>query len=38
MLAEGNPAPYAARVDVPEAGLEVVCASPEAFLLRTATG
>ncbi len=33
-LAAGNPAPYAATVDLPEAGLEVACASPEAFLLR----
>ncbi|MDF2092119.1 chorismate-binding protein [Knoellia sp. 3-2P3] len=34
LLAEGNPAPYAARVHVPEAGLDVVSASPEAFLVR----
>ena len=34
LLAAGNPAPYAATVVVPEAGLEVVSASPEAFLLR----
>ena len=34
LLARGNPAPYAARVHVPEAGLDVVCASPEAFLIR----
>ena len=33
-LATGNPAPYAATVDLPEAGLEVACASPEAYLLR----
>lgn len=33
-LAAGNPAPYAATVDLPEAGLEVACASPEAFLVR----
>ncbi|MGL4744270.1 MAG: chorismate-binding protein [Dermatophilaceae bacterium] len=33
-LALGNPAPYAAMVDLPDAGLEVACASPEAFLLR----
>jgi para-aminobenzoate synthetase component 1 len=34
LLDRGNPAPHAARVHVPEAGLDVVCASPEAFLLR----
>ncbi|MBM6403942.1 chorismate-binding protein [Phycicoccus sp. CSK15P-2] len=34
LLAAGNPAPFAGTVDVPEAGLEVACASPEAFLLR----
>jgi para-aminobenzoate synthetase component I len=34
LLARGNPAPYAGRVAVPSAGLDVVCASPEAFLLR----
>lgn len=34
LLARGNPAPHAARVHVPSAGLDVVCASPEAFLLR----
>jgi para-aminobenzoate synthetase component 1 len=33
-LARGNPAPYAATVDLPEAGLEVACASPEAYLVR----
>jgi para-aminobenzoate synthetase component I len=33
-LAVGNPAPYAATIDLPEAGLEVVCASPEAYLVR----
>ena len=33
-LAAGNPAPYAATIDLPEAGLEVACASPEAFLVR----
>ena len=33
-LARDNPAPYAAAVDLPEAGLELACASPEAFLLR----
>ena len=34
LLARGNPAPHAGRVRVPGAGLDVVCASPEAFLLR----
>jgi para-aminobenzoate synthetase component 1 len=34
LLVEGNPAPHAARVHVPEAGLDVVSASPEAFLVR----
>ncbi len=34
LLARGNPAPYASRIHVPDAGLDVVCASPEAFLLR----
>jgi len=34
VLSEGNPAPHAGRVHVPEAGLDVVCASPEAFLVR----
>jgi para-aminobenzoate synthetase component 1 len=34
VLARGNPAPYAATIDLPEAGLEVACASPEAFLVR----
>jgi para-aminobenzoate synthetase component I len=33
-LARGNPAPYAAVVSVPEAGLAVACASPELFLAR----
>ena len=33
-LAVGNPAPYAAVIDLPEVGLEVACASPEAYLLR----
>ncbi|MGL5866921.1 MAG: chorismate-binding protein [Dermatophilaceae bacterium] len=33
-LAVGNPAPYAAIIDLPDAGLEVACASPEAFLIR----
>jgi para-aminobenzoate synthetase component 1 len=34
LLERGNPAPHAGRVVVPAAGLDVVCASPEAFLLR----
>ncbi len=34
LLAQGNPAPHAARVHVPEAGLDLVSASPEAFLVR----
>lgn len=34
VLAAGNPAPYAGVVHVPTAGLDVVCSSPEAFLLR----
>jgi para-aminobenzoate synthetase component 1 len=34
LLADGNPAPYAARVLVPDAGVDVVCASPELFLRR----
>ena len=33
-LAAGNPAPYSATLDLPEAGLEVACASPEAYLVR----
>jgi para-aminobenzoate synthetase component 1 len=33
-LSRGNPAPYAAAIDLPEAGLELACASPEAFLVR----
>lgn len=34
VLEEGNPAPFAGLVHVPSAGLDVVCASPEAYLLR----
>jgi len=34
LLARGNPAPYAGRICVPEAGLDVLSASPEAFLIR----
>jgi para-aminobenzoate synthetase component 1 len=33
-LAAGNPAPYSATIALPEAGLELACASPEAYLLR----
>jgi para-aminobenzoate synthetase component 1 len=33
-LARGNPAPYAAVVDAPSAGLHVASASPELFLQR----
>ncbi len=34
LLHRGNPAPYPATLDLPEAGLELACASPEAFLVR----
>jgi para-aminobenzoate synthetase component I len=34
LLARGNPAPHAGRIHVPDAGIDLVCASPEAFLLR----
>jgi para-aminobenzoate synthetase component 1 len=34
LLARGNPAPYAATLDLPDAGLELACASPEAYLVR----
>ncbi|CAN7454938.1 chorismate-binding protein [Knoellia sp. LjRoot47] len=34
VLAQGNPAPYAATLDIPEAGLEIACASPEVYLER----
>jgi para-aminobenzoate synthetase component 1 len=34
LLAAGNPAPHAATIHVPSAGLQVLCASPEAYLLR----
>lgn len=34
VLADGNPAPYAARVRIPEAATDVVCASPELFVRR----
>lgn len=36
IVAQGNPAPFAGRVYVPEAGLDVLSASPEAFLIRHA--
>ena len=36
LVTQGNPAPYAGRVHVPAAGLDVVSASPEAFLVRRA--
>lgn len=36
VLARGNPAPYSAVVDEPDAGLEVACASPELYLSREA--
>jgi len=34
VVAQGNPAPYPSRIFVPEAGLDVLSASPEAFLIR----
>jgi para-aminobenzoate synthetase component 1 len=34
LLERGNPAPHAGHIHVPSAGLDVVSASPEAFLLR----
>lgn len=34
VLQQGNPAPYAARIDLPDAGLDIVCASPELYLAR----
>ena len=36
LVAQGNPAPYASRIHVPEAGLDVLSASPEGFLIRKA--
>ena len=36
LVTQGNPAPYAGSVHVQEAGLDVVSASPEAFLIRRA--
>jgi para-aminobenzoate synthetase component 1 len=35
VLRQGNPAPYACRVRVDAAGLDIVSASPERFLTRT---
>ena len=35
LLAAGNPAPYAGVVDLPDAGVRVVTASPELFLSRS---
>ncbi|WP_286175600.1 chorismate-binding protein [Arthrobacter sp. NEB 688] len=34
LLERGNPAPFSATLDLPEAGLEIACASPELFLHR----
>ncbi|GAB3584435.1 chorismate-binding protein [Calidifontibacter terrae] len=34
LLEQGNPAPYAARIEIPDAGLDIVCASPELYLSR----
>jgi para-aminobenzoate synthetase component 1 len=36
IVLHGNPAPFAGRLHVPEAGLDVLSASPEAFLIRHA--
>ena len=36
LVIQGNPAPYAGRIHVPETGLDVLSASPEAFLTRRA--
>jgi len=36
LVAQGNPAPFASRIHVPEAGLDLLSASPEAFLIRNA--
>lgn len=36
LVTHGNPAPYGGRVHVPDAGLDVLSASPEAFLIRRA--
>jgi len=37
LLRQGNPAPYACRIRVDAAGLDIVSASPERFLMRTGT-
>lgn len=34
LVTQGNPAPFAGRIHVPEAGLDLLSASPEAFLIR----
>lgn len=34
LVAQGNPAPHAGRICVAEAGLDLLSASPEAFLIR----
>mgnify|MGYP001791892578 CR=1 FL=1 len=34
LVAQANPAPFASRIHVPEAGLDLLSASPEAFLIR----
>jgi len=34
LVRQGNPAPYACRLYAPEAGLDLLSASPEAFLIR----
>jgi para-aminobenzoate synthetase component 1 len=34
LVTRENPAPYAGRIHVPEVGLDVLSASPEAFLIR----
>ncbi len=35
-VAQSNPAPFASRIHVPDAGLDLLSASPEAFLIRNA--
>lgn len=37
VVGQGNPAPYAARLRVADAGLDLVCASPELWLGRSGT-
>ncbi len=34
LVVQGNSAPFASRIHVPEAGLDLLSASPEAFLIR----